>query len=182
MHFTGDDKELIKAFRKSFLTFLGGGVLGFFAVSIMKYLTVNHSWAQLLVLMALELLVLIMFLRYRNSSPTNKALYSSYKRYIKRELLKSFFNSFLMFYTFYGLYFAFSDVSTIQRAWWVVRNSYYNCGLILNIIFVLLTYLASNTILNFITSNSEKIDAKIKEKITDKAKKEQVINVSINNS
>ncbi|ABI71519.1 hypothetical protein Sfri_1668 [Shewanella frigidimarina NCIMB 400] len=172
MNLTDVDKELIKAFQKSFLTFIGGGLLGFLALALMKYLTVNHTDIQLLILIFLEITVLIIFFRYRKLSDPQKATKNNWNEYISRELLKAFFNSFLMFYTFYSIFFAFNGVSTIQVAWSIVSNSYSDYDLLLNLIFVPLSYISNNTILSFITSNSEKIDAKLKAEAEAKVKAE----------
>ncbi|HBB9946783.1 hypothetical protein P3675_23315 [Vibrio parahaemolyticus] len=162
MHLTDDDKEFIKAFRKSILTFIGGGVLGFIALALMKYLTVNHTGIQLCILIVIELLILVKFFRYRKLSESDKAKENNYNIYIKRELLKAFFNSFLMFYTFYSIFFAFYGISNFQDAWGIISNSYSDYVVLLNLIFVPLSYVSNNTILNFITAKSEKIDAKLK--------------------
>ncbi|MCE4934483.1 hypothetical protein [Aliivibrio fischeri] len=173
MYLTDDDKELIKAFRKSTLTFIGGGLLGFIALALMKYLTVNHTYIQLCILMAIELFILMKFFRYRQLSEPEKAKENNYSTYIKRELLKAFFNSFLMFYIFYSMFFAFYGISTIQGAWSVVSNLYSDYVVLLNLIFVPLSYISNNTILNFITSKSEKIDAKLKAEREEKLKAEK---------
>ncbi|WP_100637292.1 hypothetical protein [Marinomonas sp. ef1] len=187
MHLTDVDKELIKAFRKSSLTFIGGGLLGFIALALMKILTVNHTEIQLLTLMAIEVLVLRIFLRYRKLLDPEKAMENNSSTIIKREFLKAFFNSLLMFYTFYSIFFAFNGISTIQGDWSIVSNSYYYSVLLLNLIFVTLSYIFNNTILNFITSNSEKIDAKLKaeakaKKLLLEEKQKITHNITIGNS